>query len=171
METTKFQLDEKALPESWYNLVPDLPFGLEPPLNPATREPVGPEAFAPIFPEEIIRLWVMLSKYVKLFSDIQLPDSPGILPSIRHQFRQFGMRWISPPQVADQLDLLDDVEVVLRAVQRAAFHISLLHFIDGGARLLVRFDLLQNLLCCWLFIRGCGCAENQHGADADRHER
>ena len=55
MDQIKFLLDEKALPESWMNLVPDLPFVLEPPLNPATREPVGPEAFAPIFPEEIIR--------------------------------------------------------------------------------------------------------------------
>jgi tryptophan synthase beta chain len=50
MEPTKFLLDEKALPESWYNLVPDLPFGLDPPLHPGTREPVGPEAFAPSFP-------------------------------------------------------------------------------------------------------------------------
>ena len=55
MERTKFLLDERSLPESWYNLVPDLPFGLEPPLHPATREPVGPEAFAPLFPEAIIR--------------------------------------------------------------------------------------------------------------------
>ncbi|MGH3106391.1 MAG: TrpB-like pyridoxal phosphate-dependent enzyme, partial [Rubrobacteraceae bacterium] len=55
METTKFLLDEKALPESWYNLVPNLPFRLDPPLHPGTREPVGPEAFAPLFPEEIIR--------------------------------------------------------------------------------------------------------------------
>src|SRR5215210_2149192 len=50
MQHTKFILDEKAIPESWYNLVPDLPFQLDPPLNPATMEPVGPEAFAPIFP-------------------------------------------------------------------------------------------------------------------------
>lgn len=55
MEQTKFLLDEKALPESWLNLVPDLPFALEPPLDPGTREPVGLEAFAPIFSQEIIR--------------------------------------------------------------------------------------------------------------------
>jgi tryptophan synthase beta chain len=55
MERTKFVLGEERIPTSWYNVVPDLPFGLEPPLNPATREPVGPEAFAPIFPEEVIR--------------------------------------------------------------------------------------------------------------------
>src|SRR5919202_1466504 len=42
MGPTKFLLDEKSLPESWYNIVPDLPFELAPPLNPATREPVGP---------------------------------------------------------------------------------------------------------------------------------
>jgi tryptophan synthase beta chain len=54
MKPTKFLLDEKSLPESWYNIVPDLPFEIAPPLNPATRKPIGPEAFAPIFPEEII---------------------------------------------------------------------------------------------------------------------
>ncbi len=54
MERTKFLLDERSLPENWYNVVPDLPFELAPPLNPATREPVGPEAFTPIFPEAVI---------------------------------------------------------------------------------------------------------------------
>jgi len=63
VEQTKFLLDEQALPESWYNLVPDFPFVLEPPLNPATREPVGPEAFAPIFPQEIIRQEVTAESY------------------------------------------------------------------------------------------------------------
>ena len=64
MEPTKFLLDDKSLPESWYNVVPDLPFELAPPLNPATREPVGPEAFAEIFPEEIIRQEVTTDSYV-----------------------------------------------------------------------------------------------------------
>ena len=66
METTKFLLAEKDIPEGWYNVVPDLPFGLEPPLNPATMEPVGPEAFAPIFPEEIICLVVTADPYVPI---------------------------------------------------------------------------------------------------------
>ncbi len=38
MEHTKYLLDEKDLPESWYNLVPDLPFQLEPPLNSVPSE-------------------------------------------------------------------------------------------------------------------------------------
>ncbi len=54
MEPTKFVLGDDRIPESWYNVVQDLPFGLEPPLDPATREPAPPEAFAPIFPESII---------------------------------------------------------------------------------------------------------------------
>ena len=71
MEPTKFLLDEKSLPESWYNLVPDLPFDLEPPLNPATREPVGPEAFAPIFPQEIIRQEVTTEPNVPIPEEVR----------------------------------------------------------------------------------------------------
>ncbi len=71
MEPTKFILAEKGIPESWYNVVPDLPFGLEPPLNPATREPVGPEAFAPIFPEEVIRQEVTAEPYVPIPEEVR----------------------------------------------------------------------------------------------------
>ena len=71
MENTKFLLDEKALPESWYNLVPDLPFDLEPPLDPQSREPVGPEAFAPIFPEEIIRQEVTTEPHVPIPDEVR----------------------------------------------------------------------------------------------------
>ena len=71
MEHTKYLLDEKDLPESWYNLVPDLPFGLEPPLNPATMEPVGPEAFAPIFPQAIIEQEVTQDSYVPIPEEVR----------------------------------------------------------------------------------------------------
>ncbi|MCA1718983.1 MAG: TrpB-like pyridoxal phosphate-dependent enzyme [Actinobacteria bacterium] len=71
MEPTKFLLDEKALPESWYNIVPDLPFELAPPLNPATQEPVGPEAFEEIFPEGIIRQEVTAEPYVRIPEEVR----------------------------------------------------------------------------------------------------
>ena len=71
MEPRKFPLDEKAIPESWYNIVPDLPFGLEPPLNPATREPAGPGDFAAIFPEEIIRQEVTRERYVPIPEEVR----------------------------------------------------------------------------------------------------
>jgi tryptophan synthase beta chain len=71
MEPTKFLLDEKALPEGWYNIVPDLPFELAPPLNPATQEPVGPEAFEEIFPEGIIRQEVTAEPYVAIPEEVR----------------------------------------------------------------------------------------------------
>jgi tryptophan synthase beta chain len=71
VELTKYLLDEKAIPESWYNLVPDLPFRLEPPLNPATMEPVGPEAFAPIFPRAIIEQEVTPESYVPIPEEVR----------------------------------------------------------------------------------------------------
>src|SRR5215212_10115320 len=71
VEQTKYLLDEKAIPESWYNLVPDLPFQLEPPLNPATMEPVGPEAFAPIFPQAIIEQEVTAESYVPIPEEVR----------------------------------------------------------------------------------------------------
>ncbi len=71
MEPTKFLLNEKAIPESWYNLLPDLPFELEPPLNPATREPVGPEAFEEIFPEGVIRQEMTAEPYVTIPEEVR----------------------------------------------------------------------------------------------------
>src|SRR5215211_1442768 len=71
MEPTKFLLDERSLPESWYNVIPDLPFELAPPLNPATREPVGPEAFSAIFPEGIIRQEVTAEPYVPIPEEVR----------------------------------------------------------------------------------------------------
>src|SRR5215203_2851134 len=71
MEPTKFLLDDKSLPESWYNVVPDLPFELAPPLNPATREPVGPEAFAEIFPKEIVHQEVTTDSYVPILKEVR----------------------------------------------------------------------------------------------------
>jgi tryptophan synthase beta chain len=71
MEQTKFLLDERELPESWYNLVADLPFALEPPLDPATREPVGPEALSAIFPEEIIRQEVSAERYIPIPEEVR----------------------------------------------------------------------------------------------------
>lgn len=71
MERTKFLLGEDQLPESWYNVVPDLPFDLEPPLDSATRQPVGPEAFAPIFPEEVIRQEVTTEPEVEIPEEVR----------------------------------------------------------------------------------------------------
>src|SRR5829696_7150843 len=66
MQQTKYLLDAKAIPESWYILVPALPFPSEPPPNPSTMEPVGPEAFATICPQAIIEQEVTTDSYVPI---------------------------------------------------------------------------------------------------------
>ena len=50
----KIILEEKDLPRSWYNILPDLPAPLPPPLNPATGQPLTPDMLAPIFPDALI---------------------------------------------------------------------------------------------------------------------
>ena len=54
MERTKFILDEKDMPTSWYNILPDLPEPLPPVLHPGTGQPIGPGDMAPLFPMDII---------------------------------------------------------------------------------------------------------------------
>ncbi len=54
MERTKFILDEKDMPTSWYNVLPDLPEPLPPVLHPGTGKPIGPGDMAPLFPMDII---------------------------------------------------------------------------------------------------------------------
>jgi tryptophan synthase beta chain len=50
----KILLKEEEIPRQWYNVVPDLPGGLQPPLHPATGKPVGPEDMMPIFPMPLL---------------------------------------------------------------------------------------------------------------------
>jgi len=53
-ETRKFILQEKDIPNAWYNIIPDLPTPLDPPLHPGTGKPLGPQDLAPIFPMALI---------------------------------------------------------------------------------------------------------------------
>src|SRR5215207_11735767 len=53
-QTTKYLLDEDAIPTHWVNLLPDLPGEPLPPLSPATGEPAGPDDLTPIFPMGLI---------------------------------------------------------------------------------------------------------------------
>lgn len=43
-----------AIPEGWYNILPDLPFPLDPPLDPQTKEPVEAQALERIFPRALV---------------------------------------------------------------------------------------------------------------------
>jgi tryptophan synthase beta chain len=66
MERTKFVLDEKDIPQSWYNMQADLPTPLPPVLSPMTGKPAGPADFAPLFPMSIIMQEVSQERYIEI---------------------------------------------------------------------------------------------------------
>lgn len=57
-ESKKFILQEKDIPEAWFNIIPSMPVKPAPYLNPATHEPLTAEDFMPLFSEEASRLEV-----------------------------------------------------------------------------------------------------------------
>lgn len=71
MEQTKYVLDEKQMPTSWYNVLPDLPEPLPPPLHPGTQQPLGPEDLAPLFPMELIKQEMSAERYIEIPEELQ----------------------------------------------------------------------------------------------------
>ncbi len=71
MDRTKFILDEKAMPTSWYNIQADLPEPLPPPLHPATKKPLGPDDLAPLFPMALIMQEVSQERYIEIPEEVQ----------------------------------------------------------------------------------------------------
>ena len=67
----KFLLEEKDIPENWYNIVADMPNKPLPPLHPGTKEPIGPESLAPLFPMELIKQEVTTEKYVPIPDEVR----------------------------------------------------------------------------------------------------
>jgi len=71
MDRTKFILDEKDMPTSWYNIQADLPEPLPPPLHPATKKPLGPDDLAPLFPMALIMQEVSQERYIEIPEEVQ----------------------------------------------------------------------------------------------------
>ena len=67
----KFLLEEKDIPENWYNIIADMPNKPLPPLHPATKEPIGPDALTPLFPMELIKQEVTTDKYVPIPDEVR----------------------------------------------------------------------------------------------------
>ena len=63
-------LDEKQLPDAWYNINPDLPAPLPPPLHPATKQPVTPDDLAPLFPPDLIMQEVSMDPVISIPGEI-----------------------------------------------------------------------------------------------------
>ena len=71
MEDFKILLSEKDIPQSWYNVAPDLPFPLPPPLNPADGKPLPPEALRAIFPQGLIEQEMSQEKWIAIPDEIR----------------------------------------------------------------------------------------------------
>lgn len=54
------------MPTHWYNLLADLPGGLEPPLHPGTGAPIGPEDLSAIFPMALIEQEVSTERFISI---------------------------------------------------------------------------------------------------------
>lgn len=62
----KVLLAEADIPESWYNILPDLPEPPSPYLHPATLQALGPADLAPIFPQAIIAQEVSQDRWIEI---------------------------------------------------------------------------------------------------------
>lgn len=71
MKTRKITLTENEIPESWYNIVADMPNKPLPPLHPGTGEPIGPEALAPLFPQALIEQEVSAEKWISIPDEVR----------------------------------------------------------------------------------------------------
>lgn len=71
MNRRKFTLEEKEIPENWYNIVADMANKPLPPLNPGTLEPIGPDALAPLFPMALIEQEVSTEKWISIPDEVR----------------------------------------------------------------------------------------------------
>jgi tryptophan synthase beta chain len=71
MENVKYQLDEKDMPQAWYNIVADLPAPPPPVLHPGTGQPVGPQDLAPLFPMALIMQEVSAERAIAIPEEVQ----------------------------------------------------------------------------------------------------
>lgn len=70
MRTKKYILTEQDMPRKWYNIMADLPNGMEPPLHPGTGQPCGPEDLAPIFPMNLIEQEMSTERWIDIPEEI-----------------------------------------------------------------------------------------------------
>ncbi len=71
MEQVKYVLDEKEMPQYWYNILADLPEPLPPVLHPVTKKPIQPEDLSPLFPMELIKQEVSTEKYIEIPDEVR----------------------------------------------------------------------------------------------------
>jgi tryptophan synthase beta chain len=66
----KIVLREDQMPTSWYNVVPDIPGGLQPPLDPETLQPMGPEKLAAVFPMALLEQEMSQERFIEIPQEV-----------------------------------------------------------------------------------------------------
>lgn len=66
----KFLLNEREMPQQWYNIQADMPNQAMPPLHPATKEVVGPDDLAPLFPMALIEQEMSRQQYIDIPGEV-----------------------------------------------------------------------------------------------------
>jgi tryptophan synthase beta chain len=71
MERAVFFLDQKEMPTSWYNILPDLPGPLPPYLSPMTGKPATPQELSRLFPMALIMQELSPERYIEIPEELQ----------------------------------------------------------------------------------------------------
>jgi tryptophan synthase beta chain len=67
----KVLLRDDEMPTSWYNVVPDIPGGLQPPLDPETKQPIAPEKLAAVFPMGLLEQEMSPERFISIPEEVQ----------------------------------------------------------------------------------------------------
>ncbi len=70
-ERVKIILDEKYIPDRWYNILPDMPEPLAPVINPNTGKPATANDLRPIFPMALIEQEMSQEQYIPIPEDVR----------------------------------------------------------------------------------------------------
>ncbi len=71
MSDKKIYLSQDEMPRQWYNIVPDLPGGLQPPLDPETKQPMGPEKLAAVFPMALLEQEMSANRWIDIPEEVR----------------------------------------------------------------------------------------------------
>ncbi|MGW8193340.1 MAG: TrpB-like pyridoxal phosphate-dependent enzyme [Desulforhopalus sp.] len=66
----KILLRDDEMPTQWYNVVPDLPNGLQPPLDPETKKPIGPDKLAAVFPVGLLEQEMSAERFIDIPEEV-----------------------------------------------------------------------------------------------------
>ena len=68
--TKKIVFRDDEMPTQWYNVVPDMPNGMQPPLDPETNEPMGPEKLAQVFPMGLLEQEMSSDRFIDIPEEV-----------------------------------------------------------------------------------------------------